>query len=152
MNNNDVLRNLRYTFDLNDSAMIKLFSLAQVKVTREEVSNWLKKEDDDAYKTIVDQYFSAFLNGFIAHKRGVKEGEPPVNEKRLNNNIILRKLKIALQLKDEDIINILALADFSISKGELSAFFRKPTQDKFRVCKDQILRKFCFGLQKKYRG
>ncbi|GAF03534.1 YehS family protein [Saccharicrinis fermentans] len=151
MNNNDVFRSLRYTFDLDDNRVVKLFGLAHVEVNRAQVSDWLKKEDDQSFKTIVDAYFSAFLNGFIVFKRGAKDGEAPTNEKRLNNNLILRKLKIALQLKDEDMIEILALADFKISKHELSAFFRKPQQSQYRVCKDQILRKFMYGLQKRYR-
>jgi len=151
MNNNDVLRSLRYTFDFDDSTMIKLFSLANVSVTRAQISNWLKKEDDESYKAILDTDMSAFLNGFIVLKRGLKDGTPPPNEKRLNNNIILRKLKIALQFKDEEIIEALLLTDFRISKHELSAFFRKPGQNQYRVCKDQILRKFMFGLQKRFR-
>ncbi|MGQ1785477.1 MULTISPECIES: YehS family protein [unclassified Saccharicrinis] len=151
MNNNDVLRSLRYTFDIDDDNMIKLFALANVTVSRAQVSDWLKKEEDESFTTIVDEFFSAFLNGFIILKRGKKDGEIPVNEKRLNNNLILRKLKIALQLKDADMIEILSLSDFRISKHELSAFFRKPGQNQYRVCKDQILRKFMFGLQKKFR-
>lgn len=151
MNNNDVLKSLRYTFNFGDDEMIKLFALANVEVTRAQVSDWMKKEEDESFQTIVDSYMSAFLNGFIVLKRGVKEGKMPVNEKRLNNNLILRKLKIALQLKDDDLIEILSLADFKISKHEISAFFRKPDQNQFRVCKDQILRKFMFGLQRKIR-
>lgn len=151
MNNNDVLKSIRYTFNFDDTEMIKLFSLANVEVTRAQISEWLKKDDDEAYKTIVDSFMSAFLNGFILLKRGSKDEERPVNEKRLNNNIILRKIKIALQLKDEDIMELLLLADFQISKHEISAFFRKPDQNQFRVCKDQILRKFMFGLKLKIR-
>ena len=151
MNNNDVLKSLRYTFNFGDDEMIKVFLLANVEVTRAQVSDWMKKEEDEAFQTMVDSYMSAFLNGFIILKRGAKEGQIPVNEKRLNNNLILRKLKIALQLKDEDLIEMLSLADFKISKHEISAFFRKPDQSQFRVCKDQILRKFMFGLQRKIR-
>lgn len=151
MNNNDILRNLRYSFDFNDNKMIKIFSLANVEVTRSQISDWLKKEDDDSFKTIVDSYLAAFLNGLITLKRGAKDGELPPNEKKLNNNMVLRKLKIALNLKDEDILEILALSEMKISKHELSAFFRKPDQNQYRPCKDQILRRFLFGIQRKYR-
>ncbi|TLX77054.1 DUF1456 family protein [Labilibacter sediminis] len=151
MNNNDILRSLRYTFDLNDKKMIQIFSLAQVEVTRAQVSDWLKKEDDDSFKSIVDAYLSAFLNGFITLKRGSKDGSIPPNEKKLNNNQVLRKLKIALELKDTDMLEILDLANLKVSKHELSAFFRKPGQNQYRPCKDQILRNFLFGLRKKYR-
>jgi len=152
MNNNDILRSLRFTFDFNDDKMIEIFGLANVEVTRSQVCDWLKPEEDEERKSIVDSYLSAFLNGFIILKRGKQEGKEVVNEKRLNNNQVLRKLKVALQLKDQDILDILMLCDFNLSKHELSAFFRKPDQSKFRMCKDQVLRKFIFGLKKKYRG
>ncbi|MBI3238304.1 MAG: DUF1456 family protein, partial [Flavobacteriia bacterium] len=75
----------------------------------------------------------------------------PVAEKQLNNNIIFRKLKIALALQDDDIIEILQSVDFRFGKHELSALFRKPDHDKFRPCKDQVLRNFIYGLQEKFR-
>ena len=151
MNHNDILRRIRYTFDFSDSKMIEIFDLAGHKVTRAQISNWLKKDDDPDYEGLYDLQLAIFLNGLIIDKRGKKEGPPPIPEKRLNNNIILRKLKIALNLKDRDILEILALVDLRISKHELSAFFRKPNQSQYRLCKDQILRNFLHGLQKKYR-
>jgi uncharacterized protein YehS (DUF1456 family) len=92
-----------------------------------------------------------FLNGFIKDRRGKKEGSQPEPEKSLSNNLILRKLKIALNLKDEDILSLLTLAGREVSKHEISAFFRHPEQNQYRVCKDQILRNFIQGLQMKYR-
>ena len=151
MTNNDILRRIRYSFDLSDSKMIDIFAQADLKVSRAQISDWLKKEDDPAYQNCTDSMLATFLNGFINEKRGKKEGEQPVPEKRLTNNIIFRKLKIALDLKDEDIFKIMDLADFSISKPELSALFRKAGHKHYRTCKDQILRKFLTGVQLKYR-
>ena len=94
---------------------------------------------------------ASFLNAVIVDKRGKKEGPEPIPESRLNNNLIFRKLRIALNYKDEDILEILSSMDMDISKHELSAFFRNPSQPQFRPCKDQILRKFLFGLQRKMR-
>jgi len=151
MINNDILRRIRYIFDLDDSKMMALFGLADLEVTRAQISDWLKKEDDPAFQNCSDIQLAIFLNGFINDKRGKREGPQPEPERRLNNNIIFRKLKIALNLKDEDILEILALSDVSISKHELSAFFRKPGHKHYRECKDQILRNFLKGLQIKYR-
>ena len=150
MTNNDILRRLRYTFDLNDNQVIEVFALAGLEVTRAQISEWLKKDDDPDYKPIYDPQLAVFLTGFIIHKRGKKEGEEPKSEKKLNNNIVFRKLKIALSLKDEDITEILELVDFRMSKHELSAFFRNPTQNQYRPCKDQVLRNFIHGLQVRY--
>ena len=151
MNNNDILRRLRYTFDFSDSKMIEIFGLADVNVTRAEISDWLKKEDDAAYQELKDQQLAVFLNGLINDRRGKKEGEQVIPEERLDNNMIFRKLKIALNLKDEDILEILKLVDLRIGKHELSAFFRNPSQSQYRPCQDQFLRNFLHGMQLKYR-
>ena len=152
MTNNDILRRLRYTFDLNDNQVIEVFAVAGLEVNRAQISEWLKKDDDPDYKPIFDPQLAVFLTGFIIHKRGKKEGEEPKSEKKLNNNIVFRKLKIALSLKDEDITEILELVDFRMSKHELSAFFRNPTQNQYRPCKDQVLRNFIHGLQMRYHS
>ncbi|MCF6282143.1 MAG: DUF1456 family protein [Candidatus Polarisedimenticolaceae bacterium] len=150
MTNNDILRRIRYIFDLSDSKMINLFSLAEHNVTRSEVSDWLKK-DDEAYQKCSDRELAIFLNGFINDRRGKKEGPQVEPEQRLNNNIVFRKLRIALNYKDDDMLNILSLSNLRISKHELSAFFRKQGHKHFRECKDQVLRHFLKGLQIKYR-
>jgi uncharacterized protein YehS (DUF1456 family) len=150
VNSNDILRRIRYTFGLNDSKMIEIFRLAGLEVTRSQVSDWLKKDDDPAFSDLDDNKLAVFLNGFIVEKRGRKEGSQPVAERRLNNNIVFRKLKIALNLKDEDILEILGQVEVHISKHELSAFFRKPEQPQYRPCQDQILRNFLHGLQIKF--
>jgi len=151
MNNNDILRRLRYIFDFSDDKMIELFSLSDFKVTRTQVSNWLKKDDEQEFKECRDIELAVFLNGLITSMRGEKEGEKPEPEKKLNNNIILRKIKIALNLKAEDILEIMDSAGLGISKHELSAFFRNPSHRHYMECNDQILRRFLKGLQVKYR-
>lgn len=151
MSNNDILRNIRYIFDFNDSVMMEIFGLGGYSVTRSEVSDWLKKEDDPEFKAIDDTRLAIFLNGLIHYKRGKKEGKVQVPEVSLNNNIILRKLKIALNLRDDDMLGILNKAGKNLSKHELSAFFRKPDQPQYRPCLDQVLRNFLQGLQLKFR-
>lgn len=150
MNNNDTLRRIRYTFNFSDANMIELFESGGCQVTRAQVSDWLKKEEDPESQELDDEHLAAFLNGLINDRRGKKEGPQPEPEKKLNNNIILRKLKIALNLKDEDIISILELVRFRLGKAELSAFFRNPNHHHYRECKDQILRNFLHGIQLKY--
>jgi uncharacterized protein YehS (DUF1456 family) len=150
--NTDILRRIRYTFDFNDSKMIAVFGLADHQVTREQISDWLKKDDDPAYQKCSDTELAIFLNGLINDKRGKREGPQPDPEQSLTNNIIFRKLRIALNLKAEDILEIMDLAGLRISKHELSAFFRKPDHKHYRDCKDQILRNFLNGVQIKYRA
>ncbi|MDQ7089751.1 MAG: DUF1456 family protein [Methylococcales bacterium] len=151
MTNNDILRRLRYTFDFDDVKMIALFALADYTVTRAQVINWLKKDDDPDYKSCQDFQLATFLNGLINDKRGKREGKQAPAEDKLTNNIIFMKLKIALNLQADDVVATLLLAEFKISKPELSAFFRKKTHKHYRECKDQILRNFLKGVQLKHR-
>ena len=151
MNTNDCLRRIRYILDFDDSKMLAVFAEAGQEVTRAQLSNWLKKDDDPAYEVCRDALFATFLNGLIIDRRGKKDGPLPEPEQRLNNNIIFRKLKIAFDLQAEDILSILSLANVQISKHELSAFFRRANHKHYRECKDQILRNFLKGLQVKYR-
>lgn len=151
MTNNDILRRVRYIFDFSDPKMIAIFGLADCQVTREQIRAWLKKDDDPEFQNCSDTQLAIFLNGFINEQRGKKEGPPSQPEKSLNNNMIFRKLKIALDMKSEDVLDILKSANVKISKHELSAFFRKPDHKHYRECKDQILRNFLNGVQMKYR-
>lgn len=151
MKNNAILRQIRYTFDYHDDQMIKIFALADHDVTRVEICDWLKKEEDEDYKPINDRLLAIFLNGFINHKRGKREGSQPQAEKQLTNNIIFRKIKIALNFKDTDILEAFERTGMRISKHELTAIFRKPSQSQYRECKDQFLRNFLLGLRKKHR-
>jgi len=151
MNNNDILRRVRYAFDFHESKMVTIFGLADYEVNCEQISAWLKKEDDPGFKECTDTELAIFFNGFIIEKRGKKEGPQPEPEQKINNNIVFRKLKIALELQAEDVLEILALSEVSISKHELSAFFRKQGHKHYRECKDQILRNFLQGLQLMYR-
>ena len=151
MTNNDILRRIRYVFDFNDRTMIAIFALAEREVTRELISDWMKKDEDPAFRKLDDESLATFLNGLIHHRRGKKDGPAPVAERRLTNNLILRKLRIALDLKEADLLEIMGLAEMPLSKPELSALFRSPNHKHYRTCKDQILRNFLRGVQLRYR-
>ncbi len=151
MTNNYILRRLRYTFNYSDRQMIALWGSAERIVSREQVSQWLKKDDDPDFINCPDKMLASFLNGMINQLRGKKDGPQVAPESRLNNNIILRKLKIALNLRDEDVCELMALGGYAVSKSELSAFFRKVGHKHYRELQDQMLRKLIQGLQRKYR-
>jgi len=143
MTNNDVLRRVRYILELNDNQMIAIFAHSDYTITRAEVSDLLKSDTDPDFQDCNDKLLATFLNGLITEKRGAKDGPKPVAESKLNNNIIFMKLRIAFDLKSDDIMQLMELTEFTMSKHELSAFFRKP---------DHLLRQFIKGLQIKLRG
>lgn len=151
MDNNDILRRLRYILNYPDSQMIAIFEKAGYAVEPEEMVDLLRRDDDPEMLVLNDKMLAVFLNGLIEEKRGKKEGPPMEPEAFLDNNAIFKKIKIALNLNSEDILEIYEAIDKKLSAHELSAFFRKPGQKQYRLCNDQYLRYFLSGLQKKYR-
>lgn len=151
MDTNDVFRRLRYILGYNDFKMSEVFELADAPIKQATVTTWLKKDDDSDFVKMPDVMLATFLNGLINQKRGKKDGPQPAPEQEINNNIVFRKLRIAFDLQSDDILKLYELVDKSISPHELSAFFRKPTQSKYRECNDQYLRHFLTGMQAKYR-
>jgi uncharacterized protein YehS (DUF1456 family) len=152
LTNSDVMRRIRYTFDFDDAQMAALVELGGGQTTPEQVAAWLRRDDDPQLEACSDRQLAIFLNGLIAHRRGRRDGPMPEPERRLTNNLILRKLRIALNLRDEGMLEVLALADFTFSKHELSALFRKPGHRSYRVCQDQMLRNFLQGMAARYRS
>ncbi|NOT83991.1 MAG: DUF1456 family protein, partial [Methylococcaceae bacterium] len=126
MLNNDILRRVRYALALNDREMLEIFSLSDHEISRENLLHLLKKENEDGFVTMDNQLMTLFLDGLITFKRGKLDNPAaaPVISSPLTNNVILKKLRIALEFKEDDMLNIFQLADFKLSKGELSAFFR----------------------------
>lgn len=153
MTNNDVFRRLKYAFNYTPETLISFFKHVDVTVDKEAISTYLEKDkEDNPNMSLEDEQFAHFLNGMIVNYRGKKDGETPEPEKELNNNIVFRKLRIALNLKDTDILALIKLAGLNFGKSELSAFFRKPTHQHFKRCKDQVLRNFLNGLYIKNNG
>ncbi|MFT5280549.1 MAG: hypothetical protein ACI9P8_002195 [Bacteroidia bacterium] len=147
MTNNDIIRRVRYVFDFNDLEMIALFKLANHDVKKSDVIDWLRKEEDPASVEITDRELAIFLNGLIIDKRGKREGPQPVPEDPLSNNMILRKLKIALDLKSDDILDLFDSIGKGISKHELSAFFRSSEHRSYGHTYSKSFRcyNFCLG-------
>jgi len=154
LNNNDVMRSLRYAMDISDTAIVQLIKLSGGHAEKAEIIGMMKKEEEPGYLSCDDAMLNAFLDGLIIQKRGPKTSEPGQEqavEMRLDNNVILKKLRVAFMLKEEDIEALMKLADFSVSRPEISALFRKPGHKNYRPCGDQFLRYFLKGLTLKQR-
>ncbi|KXH86934.1 DUF1456 family protein [Sporosarcina sp. HYO08] len=165
MNNNDILIRLRYALDLKDTEMIDIFKLGGIEVTKEEVRLLLTKSKDDETENelqmkCTNSMLDSFLNGFIIYKRGKQDPKPgqpkqpaqPLITNENVNNILLKKLKIALELTSEDMLDILDEAGIIVTKGELSAVLRKEGHKNYKPCLDRYARNFLKGLALKYRG
>lgn len=165
MNNNDLLLRLRYALDIKDSDIVEAFQLGGVEISREEERALLTKvyeqdkekapfEKNVYEKMLNNQAFDAFLNGFILLKRGQPKNpalQPQSGEIKHINNVLLKKVKIALSLTSEDLLDIFAEAEVYPSKGELGAILRKEGHRNFKPCGDKYARNFLKGLALYYR-
>ncbi|MEN9358858.1 MAG: hypothetical protein RL095_393 [Verrucomicrobiota bacterium] len=153
MLNNDVLRSLRYMLDLSEVQVIKIFLHVGKEVSPQDVATWLlKNEEEEGFVDCPRRQLSQFLDGLIIHKRGRRpDAPPPPPENTLDNNMILKKLRVAFELKEEDILQILNSVGFRISAPEINALFRKKGHPNYRDCGDQILRNFLKGLTARVR-
>lgn len=171
MDNNDLLIRLRYALDIKNNDMVEIFKLGGVELSKGEVlkvltktpesddedtdSIWAEQESDD-YIRADDHLFESFLNGFIIFKRGQQEPKPgqpefPESTNERSNNLLLKKVKIALQLTSEDMLEIWDLAGVTVSRGELGALLRKVGHKNYKECGDRYARNFLKGLAIKYR-
>lgn len=155
MINNDVLRSIRYMLDLSDSKVVEITNLADADfaIDKADVQAFLKKDEEDGYVECSNLVLAHFLDGLIFHYRGRDQSLPqrPL-EKRVTNNVVLKKLRVAFELKDVDMHQVFEDAGFPVSKPELSALFRQPDHKNFRLCGDQLLRNFLKGLTLRVRA
>ncbi|MHC1748625.1 MAG: DUF1456 family protein [Cellulosilyticaceae bacterium] len=167
MDNNDILIRLRYALDIKNTQMLEIFKLGGVALTEEQVRKILIKSKDeydlrlnntDEENIPCDNYtLESFLNGLIIFKRGkqdLKPGQPEtpshsMTDDKSVNNILLKKLKIALSLTSEEMLEILQSAGVVITKGELGAVFRKEGHKHYKACGDRYARNFLKGLAMK---
>ncbi|HJV31277.1 MAG TPA: DUF1456 family protein [Bacillales bacterium] len=162
MDNNDILIRLRYALEIKNKEMAEIFKLGGVDVTVPEVIRILTKSDDENDYQIKcnNSMLDSFLNGFIIFKRGKQEPKPgqseiqePALKKGANvNNLLLKKVKIALSLTTEDMLDIFEEAGIMVTKGELGALLRKEGHKNYKECGDKFARNFLKGLAFKYRG
>jgi len=158
MTNNDVLRMVRYALELHNPAVLELFALSSVPLQLVDLDAMLRNDDDPGYVAMSDERLGSMLDGLVVKHRGKRE--PAAGETRqanapqpaLTNNRILRALRIALELKDTDVLAILEKGGLVVSKAELAALFRREGHRNYQPCGDQILRNFLRGLALWYRG
>ena len=147
MDNNDIMRRVRFALKLNDKQIVEICSLADFVVTEKTVISILKKEEDENFTPCSDNMLNAFLDGFIIKERGKSEDGPKEKTvEKMSNNVVLKKLKIALNLKSEEIQAILLKEGVEVSNSEISAVMRRVGHRNYKECGDRYLRNFLKGL------
>lgn len=156
MNNNDIVRRIRYAYDIKDADMIKIFGLGGLEITKARYREIMTQQ---AKETPRDEKLSRheleqFMNGLIIAQRGVKladDGQPmapnySMNQDNQINNVVFKKLKIAMQYTSEDILGFMMEAGFTMSNAEITDILRASTHKKYKIAGDQFLRKLLHGI------
>ena len=154
MINNDVLRSIRYMLDLSDAKVVEIAHLVdpEFPLDKADIPALLKKDGEAGMVPCSAPLLARFLDGLVVYFRGRDESQPPRPvDKRITNNLVLKKLRVAFQLKDVDMHEIFASAGFPLGKPEMTALFRQPGHANYRPAGDQILRNFLKGLTLRFR-
>jgi len=148
MTTNDILQSCFKTLNISEAKMVEIFKLGDFDVNPNTLSGYLKSQDDKEFLDCGYEALGSFLDGLIAYKRGSSDNKNTLDEEvRLNNNLILKKLRIAYELKEVDLYAIFSAVDIDITKGELNSLFRKEGHKNYRACPDSILQLFLEGLE-----
>jgi uncharacterized protein YehS (DUF1456 family) len=149
MNNNDLLQQLRSALHLSDAEMVAIYREAGFAMNPTTLTLLLKKEDEEGFIPCANQLLAFFLDGLIIHRRGKREsagGQPPKAPASLDNNAILKKLRIALDLKEEDMLAILRQAGMPLTKANLTPLFHAKDHKRYQECSDLFLQTFLKGI------
>ena len=159
MTNNDLLRRLRYAFDFSDAEAVKLFSLdpgSTASLSTQEFKARLLDEEDEGFCACSDAELGAFLDGLIVSRRGLREKSAAAStlpeKPRLSKNDVLKKLRIAMNYREQEMLHTLKLGGKEMSKSELGALFRNPQHKHYRPAGNQVLRSFIKGLTLQLRA
>ncbi|MGJ8639642.1 MAG: DUF1456 family protein [Opitutaceae bacterium] len=146
------MKSVRYTLEIKNKEVVELIKAGGVELTVLDVVALLKHEEEEGYVDCSPKIIHAFLDGLILKRRGPSDAPAKkFSTSKINNNTILRKLRIAFEMRDTDMIATINSVGLSISKSEISALFRAPKHKHYMQCGDQFLRNFLKGLTNTFR-
>ena len=151
MNTNDTLYKIQKALNLSTEDILKAYKLESHVMTEAHLDALLKKRQDKGSKLCSYEELGLFLDGLVTLKRGPspkKEESDKIVE--LSNNLILKKLRIALELKEPETEIIFSLGEVTLSKQQLASLFRKEGHKNFKECSDELLTAFLDGLDEFY--
>lgn len=153
MRYDDVILSIRYMLNVSNSKIAEIIELGGYQVKREEIELLFREVKEGEEKEDVSALLIAhFLDGLIYFKRGKNDKHPrPPVQLPVTNNQILKKLRVAFKLREENILHLLKKEGMTVSSSELNALFRDQRHRNFKPCGDQLLRYFLRGLTKKLR-
>ena len=147
MKSNNILKKLCTIQGLNVDQAYEVFKLSGYDLTKDRVEGYLSDADSKEFLDCGYEALGSFLDGLIIHKRGASNAKKSDTPIALNNNLILKKLRIAYELKEVDLYEVFNSVEIDITKGELNSLFRKEDHKNYRACPDSILSLFLDGLE-----
>lgn len=153
MNHNELMRNLRRALAVNEHGLAEIYALSGDSMDAEGLKNRLKQSNESGYVECEEVTAARMLEAMIIHLRGAKEGAPtPQPQLPLSNNHVLKKLRIAYDLKDEDMHRLFAAEGTELGKQQLKSLFRKEDNKNYLACSEKLLRIFLKSLVNEARA
>jgi uncharacterized protein YehS (DUF1456 family) len=150
LSTNEILFRVKKALDLTDEEMLKIYALESYDMDPIHLDSLLKRKQDKKFQLCSYEELGVFLDGLVTFKRGPSPKKDENEEVELTNNLILKKLRIALELKEAETEIIFGLADVALSKQQLASLFRKEGHKNFKRCSDALLMSFLEGLDEFY--
>ena len=153
MRKDDIIKSIRYILNIGDGEVAEILKLAGYKPSREEIAYIFEEPAEGKDKIDITHELTAyFLDGLIFYKRGKSDKHPqqPIITP-VTNNMVMKKLRVAFTLREDEILEILKKTGFTISASELNALFRNKSHRNYQPAGDQVLRYFLKGLTMTYR-
>jgi len=144
-----IIQAIKEALNLNRAQIAHIYELEEFPITKDRIDAILKNPSKKGSANATYEELGVFLDGLISYKRGKSNKEQP-QDVILDNNLILKKLRAALNLKEYEIGLIFELADFKIAKSAIKDIFRAPTHPKFKECDNKTLKAFLDGLSEFY--
>jgi len=148
---NDILFKIQRALSLDNKSIIEAYALAEYTMTEERLVNILKRHQDKGYEEATYEELGVFLDGLVLLKRGPSDKVADENEAvALTNNLILKKIRVAMELKEPELVILFALAEVELTKRQIGSLFRKEGTKNFKACSDELLMAFLEGLDEFY--
>ena len=148
---NEILYRIQKALSLSMADMLEAYKLETYEIEPSHLESLLKRRLDKGFKLCSYEELGVFLDGFVTLKRGPSPKKTNDDEAvELTNNLILKKLRIALELKEAETEIIFGLADVELTKQQLASLFRKEGHKNFKPCSDELLMAFLEGLDEFY--
>jgi uncharacterized protein YehS (DUF1456 family) len=147
---NTILDTVRASLKLTDAKVLECFTLGGSTLSPEALADVTPKVQGEAETVMTDALLAAFLDGLIVSRRGPTPSSSSQDDAvvELTNNTILKKLRIALNLQAEGMLKLFDAGGKTLTRGELTVLFRKPTHKHYKACGDELFLAFFEGMKK----